>query len=261
MSTKLKRAIGAVAVLVAAGLLWQFVVKPRMPRYQAWQGVIKEAYKIRDLKKDTQSVHAQEHLFYDYYWRVVPETGPERVATVPYKVWQTGRNGQRVAKEKGSRWPVTLPMTDEDRERAVARGYIQIEKPPEAAAPLEDPYLKANAEKDGVVVLPSGLQYKVLRKGDGASPKATDRVQVHYAGTFVSGKEFDSSYKRGQPASFAVTGVIPGWTEALQLMKVGAKWKLFIPYQLAYGEDGRPPTIPPASTLIFEVELLDILSQ
>jgi FKBP-type peptidyl-prolyl cis-trans isomerase FklB len=120
-------------------------------------------------------------------------------------------------------------------------------------------FLEQNKKKDGVVELPDGLQYKVLKKGTGASPKATDKVKVNYTGTLINGKEFDSSYKRGQPAEFPLNNVIPGWTEALQMMKVGGKWKLFIPSDLAYGDQGRGSVIPPGATLIFEVELLDIV--
>ena len=105
----------------------------------------------------------------------------------------------------------------------------------------------------------SGLQYKVLKEGSGAQPKSSDTVTVNYRGTLMDGTEFDSSYKRGQPASFPVSGVIKGWTEALQLMKVGSKLQLFIPANLAYGEQGRPG-IPPNSLLIFEVELMDVKS-
>lgn len=118
-------------------------------------------------------------------------------------------------------------------------------------------FLAANKKKDGVKALPSGLQYKVMTEGKGASPKAADTVTVHYKGTLIDGAEFDSSYKRSEPASFPVNGVIKGWTEALQLMKEGAKWQLFIPANLAYGEQGRPG-IPPNSVLIFEVELIKI---
>ncbi|MCS7091105.1 MAG: FKBP-type peptidyl-prolyl cis-trans isomerase [Verrucomicrobiota bacterium] len=118
-------------------------------------------------------------------------------------------------------------------------------------------FLEENKKKPGVVTLPSGLQYRVLREGSGDSPKATDTVAVHYRGTLIDGTEFDSSYKRGQPATFNVSGVIRGWTEALQLMKPGAKWELYIPADLAYGDTGRP-NIPPGSTLIFEVELLSV---
>lgn len=119
-------------------------------------------------------------------------------------------------------------------------------------------FLKANAGKEGVVTLKSGLQYKVIREGEGRIPSAKDTVKVHYRGTLIDGTEFDSSYKRGQPASFGVTGVIKGWTEALQLMKTGAKWQLFIPSELAYGARGTGSNIGPHSTLIFDVELLEI---
>ena len=119
-------------------------------------------------------------------------------------------------------------------------------------------FLEKNKKEQGVVTLPSGLQYRVLQSGNGPSPKETDKVKCHYKGTLIDGKEFDSSYKRGEPATFPVNGVIKGWTEALQLMKVGDKWQLFIPYNLAYGEQGRPPQIPPSALLIFEVELLSI---
>ena len=123
-----------------------------------------------------------------------------------------------------------------------------------------DEYLAKNKKKAGVKTLPSGLQYKVITEGKGKSPKATDTVTVNYAGTLIDGTEFDSSYKRGQPVSFPVGGVIKGWTEALQLMKEGSKWQLVIPSDLAYGEQGRPG-IPPNSVLIFEVELISIKAQ
>lgn len=119
-------------------------------------------------------------------------------------------------------------------------------------------FLAANKKKKGVVTLPSGLQYKIIKKGKGKSPTINDIVTVNYRGTLVDGKEFDSSYKRGKPATFPVKGVIKGWTEALQLMKPGAKWELFIPSDLAYGARGAGATIGPDSTLIFEVELLSV---
>jgi len=122
-------------------------------------------------------------------------------------------------------------------------------------------FLAANKSKDGVKVLPDGLQYKVLTEGSGPKPTATDTVTVNYRGTLIDGKEFDSSYKRGQPASFQVGGVIKGWTEALQLMPVGSKWQLFIPADLAYGDRGAGADIGPGQTLIFEVELLSIGDQ
>jgi FKBP-type peptidyl-prolyl cis-trans isomerase FklB len=122
-------------------------------------------------------------------------------------------------------------------------------------------YLAANRKREGVVSLPSGLQYEVVTAGSGKSPAATDTVVVHYKGTLIDGKEFDSSYKRGQPATFPVNGVIKGWTEALQLMKEGAKWKLFIPADLAYGSRGAGADIGPNSALVFEVELIEVKGQ
>ena len=118
-------------------------------------------------------------------------------------------------------------------------------------------FLKENAKKEGVKTTASGLQYKVLKEGEGKSPKATDEVVVHYKGTFIDGKEFDSSYKRNQPAEFPLNGVIPGWTEGVQLMKEGAKYQFVIPSKLAYGERGRP-SIPPNSTLVFDIELIKV---
>ena len=120
-------------------------------------------------------------------------------------------------------------------------------------------FLAANKTKEGVKTTSSGLQYKALKEGNGAQPKSSDTVIVNYRGTLIDGTEFDSSYKRGQPATFPVGGVIKGWTEALQLMKVGSKYQLFIPASLAYGDQGRPG-IPPNATLIFEVELMDVKS-
>src|SRR5258707_14870244 len=121
-----------------------------------------------------------------------------------------------------------------------------------------DAFLLENKSKEGVVALPSGLQYKVLKAGDGPKPAASDSVVCNYKGTLINGKECDSSYKRGQPATFPVSGVIKGWTEALQLMPVGSKWQLFIPPDLAYGERGAGGQIGPNATLIFEVELISI---
>jgi FKBP-type peptidyl-prolyl cis-trans isomerase len=119
-------------------------------------------------------------------------------------------------------------------------------------------FLAANKSKDGVVTLPSGLQYKILTQGTGPKPTPSDSVVCNYRGTLINGTEFDSSYKRGEPATFPVTGVIKGWTEALQLMPVGSKWQLFVPSEMAYGERSPAPQIGPNSTLIFEVELLSI---
>ncbi len=119
-------------------------------------------------------------------------------------------------------------------------------------------FLAENAKKQGVFTTASGLQYEVIKMGDGPKPKATDKVKTHYHGTLINGKVFDSSVERGEPISFPLANVIPGWTEALQLMPVGSKFRLFIPYQLAYGERGAGADIKPYSALIFEVELLGI---
>ena len=119
-------------------------------------------------------------------------------------------------------------------------------------------FLAQNKARPGVVTLPSGLQYEVITEGTGPTPKATDMVTTHYRGTLIDGTEFDSSYKRGEPVTFSVGGVIKGWTEALQLMKVGSKWKLYIPSDLAYGAQQRGQHITPNSTLLFEIELLAI---
>lgn len=136
-------------------------------------------------------------------------------------------------------------------------GKLQAEQQKVAVAEGEE-FLKNNSSQEGVVTLESGLQYKVLKEGSGEKPKATDTVTTHYHGTLISGEVFDSSVERSEPASFPVNGVIPGWVEALQLMPVGSKWKLFVPSHLAYGERGAGQKIGPNTTLIFEVELLSI---
>ena len=129
-----------------------------------------------------------------------------------------------------------------------------------AETPTEkaEKFLMENKAKERVKTLPSGLQYKVIKDGEGATPKLTDTVVTHYRGTLIDGTEFDSSYKRKEPATFPVSGVIKGWTEALQLMKEGAKWTLYVPPALAYGQRGYPPVIGPNETLIFEIELLKV---
>ncbi|MDU1904303.1 MAG: FKBP-type peptidyl-prolyl cis-trans isomerase [Dysgonomonas sp.] len=133
-------------------------------------------------------------------------------------------------------------------------------KKQEYASQIEEgnKFMEQNKLQDGVVALPSGLQYKIVQQGTGEIPTATDQVKVHYRGTLLDGTEFDSSYKRGEPIVLGVGQVIKGWTEALQLMPVGSKWMLYIPYDLAYGERGGAGAIPPYSNLIFEVELLGI---
>ena len=120
-------------------------------------------------------------------------------------------------------------------------------------------FLAENAEKEGVVVLPSGLQYQVLKEGNGKKPSATDQVKCHYEGTLIDGTIFDSSYQRNEPATFGLNQVIAGWTEGVQLMSEGAKYRFFIPYNLAYGERGAGAQIPPFAALVFDVELLKVL--
>jgi FKBP-type peptidyl-prolyl cis-trans isomerase len=157
-------------------------------------------------------------------------------------------------------------LTDEEAQAAImavqndlrAKQQEQMKAAGDANKKEGDAFLAENKGKDGVVTLPSGLQYKILTAGTGAKPTTSDSVVCNYRGTLINGTEFDSSYKRGQPATFPVTGVIKGWTEALQLMPVGSKWQLFVPSDLAYGERGPSPDIGPNSTLIFEVELLSI---
>jgi FKBP-type peptidyl-prolyl cis-trans isomerase FklB len=160
-------------------------------------------------------------------------------------------------------------MTEEEAHAALTqlqtevRGKIEA-KAHEAGAGNRkegETFLAANKSKEGVVTLPSGLQYKVLKEGTGPKPAATDTVSCNYKGTLLNGKEFDSSYKRGEATSFPVNNVIKGWTEALQLMPVGSKWQLFIPADLAYGDRGAGGDIGPGETLIFEVELVSIGEQ
>ncbi len=140
------------------------------------------------------------------------------------------------------------------------KNYMEKQSAKQHASVKEagEKFMAENGKKDGVTTTASGLQYSVIKSGKGPMPKATDKVNVHYHGTLIDGTVFDSSVDRGEPISFPVTGVIPGWVEALQLMHVGDKWKLYIPYNLAYGERGAGANIKPFSALIFEVELLGI---
>jgi len=151
------------------------------------------------------------------------------------------------------------PLLTEQQMNFVIQNYLgQIKKEKSANARLEgEKFLAENAKKPGVVTLASGLQYMILKTGtDTTHPKLTDQVRAHYHGTLINGQVFESSYERGQPVVFSVDGVISGWTEALQLMTVGSKWRLFIPFNLAYGDQQAGPNIAPGSTLIFDVELL-----
>lgn len=139
-----------------------------------------------------------------------------------------------------------------------ADSQAKTQSPGDQSQMSGDIFLAANKTKPGVITLADGLQYKIITQGNGAKPTKNDTVTVNYAGTLIDGTEFDSSYKRGQPASFPVSGVIPGWTEALQLMPVGSTWELYIPAALAYGAQGAPPVIGPNQVLIFKVNLISI---
>lgn len=158
-------------------------------------------------------------------------------------------------------------MTYDEAKAEIQTYFKAMEEKQQAAAAeqakaneaLGKAYLEDNAKRAEVKTLPSGLQYEVITEGDGPMPKATDRVEVHYTGKLIDGTVFDSSVDRGVPATFGVTQVIPGWVEALQLMKAGSKWRLFIPSQLAYGPQGAGNIIGPNATLIFDVELLRVL--
>ena len=156
----------------------------------------------------------------------------------------------------------------ETEAQTIVRTFFEEQEKKQRAAAAErfkdnkekgEAYLKANADKEGVVTLPSGLQYQVLREGNGKQPKATDRVRCHYEGMLIDGTLFDSSIQRGEPAAFGLNQVIAGWTEGVQLMKEGAKYRFFIPYNLGYGERGAGQQIPPYSALVFDVELIDVL--
>jgi len=153
------------------------------------------------------------------------------------------------------------PILTEQQCNAVIVGFVQKTKEEKASVNKKagEAFLAENKKKAGVVSLPSGLQYFILKEGTGPKPADTSKVKVHYHGTLLDGTVFDSSIQRGQPIEFAVNGVIPGWTEALQLMPVGSKWRLFVPSNLAYGDQQAGPVIKPGSTLVFEVELLEIV--
>lgn len=151
-------------------------------------------------------------------------------------------------------------FSPEDANKFIGEYFQKISEEKGAVFKIEgEKFLEENKKKEGIVTTESGLQYQIIKTGDGPKPLATDKVKTHYHGTLTNGTVFDSSVDRGEPVEFPVNGVIKGWTEALQLMAVGSKWKLFIPYQLAYGERAAGPQIPAYSALVFEVELLEIV--
>ena len=156
---------------------------------------------------------------------------------------------------------------DNAEAQTLVQNFFQEQEAKQQAAAAEtgkvakaagEAFLAENGKKDGVVTLPSGLQYQVLKEGDGKKPSATDQVVCHYEGTLIDGTVFDSSYQRNQPATFGLNQVIPGWTEGVQLMQEGAKYRFFIPYKLAYGERGAGAQIPPFAALVFDVELIEV---
>lgn len=151
-------------------------------------------------------------------------------------------------------------LADTDAQQTI-RQFLQEQQAQAGKSAREDGerFLAENAKKEEVTVLPSGLQYTILKEGNGAKPLATDKVKCHYEGTLINGKVFDSSYRRGEPAVFPLNGVIAGWIEGVQLMAEGAKYRFFIPYNLAYGEHGAGQSIPPYAALIFDVELIEVV--
>ena len=161
----------------------------------------------------------------------------------------------------------SLQVSDSEAQQLV-NSFFQEQEAKQRAAAAEkgkavkeagEKFLAENAKKDGIITLPSGLQYQVLKEGNGKSPKATDRVKCHYEGTLIDGTMFDSSIQRGEPAVFGLNQVIAGWTEGVQLMQEGAKYRFFIPYHLGYGEHGAGASIPPFAALVFDVELIEVV--
>lgn len=161
----------------------------------------------------------------------------------------------------------TEPKVNDHEAQTIVKDFFEKQEAKQRAAAAEkfkankeagEKYLAENAKKEGVVTLPSGLQYQVLKEGTGRKPKATDTVKCHYEGMLIDGTLFDSSLQRGEPAEFPLNGVIAGWTEGLQLMKEGAKYRFFIPYNLAYGERGAGQSIPPFAALVFDVDLIEV---
>lgn len=160
------------------------------------------------------------------------------------------------------------PEIDDAEAQTLVKDFFEKQEAKQRAAAAEkfketkekgEAYLADNAKKEGVVTLPSGLQYQVIKEGNGRRPKATDKVKCHYEGMLVDGTLFDSSIQRGEPATFPLNGVIKGWTEGLQLMQEGAKYRFFIPYHLGYGENGAGASIPPFAALVFDVELIEVV--
>jgi FKBP-type peptidyl-prolyl cis-trans isomerase len=182
------------------------------------------------------------------------ELNPSIVA----KAMEDGKQGEPLMEDMDARNYIMAYINDREMLKAEQKAILDKELYKEHIAENEE-FLRKNSEKQGVTVTSTGLQYEVVKQGNGEKPTTESTVKVHYAGTLIDGTKFDSSYDRGEPAQFPILGVIPGWTEALQLMPVGSKYKLYIPESLAYGAAGAGEVIKPFSTLIFEVELLEIM--
>ena len=210
--------------------------------------------KMEPAKTDTEiSVTTDEDRFSYGLGMVIGERVLKQYGEVDYETLIAGMRAQHADQ--------TTLMTMEEAGNAInARMEKQFAEQTAANRKRGEDFLKSNAETEGVQVTDSGLQYNVITEGDGAKPAVTDEVTVHYRGTLIDGSEFDSSYSRGEPTSFRLDQVIPGWTEGVQLMSVGSKYRFVIPHDLAYGERGAGGAIGPFETLIFEVELLDIKS-
>ena len=204
-----------------------------------------------DQSKQEVSVATDEDRFSYGLGMVIGERVLKQYGDVDYDLLLAGMQAQHGDQE-------TLITLEEAGNAINARMEKMFAEQTEANRKRGEDYLKSNAEMEGVRVTDSGLQYNVLAEGDGEKPVATDQVKVHYRGTLIDGTEFDSSYSRGEPTSFTLNQVIPGWTEGVQLMNVGSKYRFVIPADLAYGERGAGGAIGPYETLIFEVELLEI---
>jgi FKBP-type peptidyl-prolyl cis-trans isomerase len=204
-----------------------------------------------DQSKKEVSVATDEDRFSYGLGMVIGERVLKQYGDVDYDLLLAGMQAQHGDQE-------TLITLEEAGNAINARMEKMFAEETEANRKRGEDYLKSNAEKEGVQVTDSGLQYNVMTEGDGAKPAETDQVTVHYRGMLIDGTEFDSSYSRGEPTSFTLNQVIPGWTEGVQLMSVGSKYRFVIPADLAYGERGAGGTIGPHETLIFEVELLEI---
>jgi len=204
-------------------------------------------------------------------WNLSAQNQQTKMDTLSYSVGiLIGSNLEQQGLDKVNVSDVAIGLSDAikgedlrislEEANSILSAYIEGQQAKKMGAVIEEgaAFLAENGKKDGVTTLESGLQYQVITAGDGPKPTLKDKVTTHYHGTLIDGTVFDSSYDRGQPASFPVSGVIAGWTEALQLMSVGSKWRLFVPHNLAYGERGAGGAIKPYSTLIFDVELISI---